>query len=61
MSFEDYKLETIGKRGFSEIFKGTKEGSQDCFIVKRLKKDYLFHNTIFIDFYWYVYISLINY
>ena len=40
MSFEDYKLETIGKRGFSEIFKGTKEGSQDCFIVKRLKKDY---------------------
>ena len=40
MLFEDYKLEIIGKRGFSEIFKGTKEGSQDCFIVKILKKDY---------------------
>ena len=38
MLFEDYKLEIIGKRGFSEIFKGIKEGSRDCFIVKRLKK-----------------------
>ena len=40
MLFEDYKLEIIGKRGFSEIFKGIKEGSRDCFIVKRLKKSY---------------------
>ena len=40
MWFEDYKLQTIDNRGFSEIFKGTKEGSQDFFIIKRLKKDY---------------------
>ena len=45
MLFEDYKLEIIGKRGFSEIFKGIKEGSRDCFIVKRLKKDYLFEGA----------------
>ena len=39
MSLEDYNLEKLESGAFLEVFKGTKKGTQDCFIVMKLIKD----------------------
>ena len=39
MSIEDYNLEKLESGTFLEVFKGTKKGSQDCFIVMKLTRD----------------------
>ena len=39
MSIEDYNLEKLESGAFLEVFKGTKKGTQDCFIVMKLIKD----------------------
>ena len=39
MSIEDYNLEKLGSGSFSQAFKGTKKGSQDCFFVMKINKD----------------------